>query len=50
MAAATEPWLDGVLLDHSDVPCKEVIIKGDDIDLRRGLSQGLVFRVNDKSI
>ena len=35
MAAATEPWLDGVLLDHSDVPCKEVIIKGDDIDLRR---------------
>jgi 4-hydroxy-3-polyprenylbenzoate decarboxylase len=35
MAAATEPWPDPVLLDTKDVPCKEVIIKGNDIDLRR---------------
>ena len=30
-----EPWPWPVVLDHKDVPCKEVIIHGDDIDLRR---------------
>ncbi len=35
ITARNEPWPDPVVLDHTDVPCKEIVIKGDDIDLRR---------------
>jgi UbiD family decarboxylase len=33
--ARNSTWPDPVVLDHKDVPEKEVVIKGDDIDLRR---------------
>lgn len=37
IAARNSAWPDPVVLPHRNVPCKEVVIKGDDIDLRRDL-------------
>lgn len=35
ITARNEPWPGPVVLDHRDVPWKQIVIKGGDIDLRR---------------